>query len=145
MGLHIGEAVDALRVGRGALLFLVIDEVALEEDDRGARHRRARPVLHLALDDAVVVEGDIDVPRHDDGYERQRDGDEAVGEGAPLHPLVAPEVRPRMNSFCAIRKMASPGISTRTTKAYSAPVVSSITDRKRASPSGRVCISGVRT
>ena len=30
---------------------------------RGAGHRRARAVAHLALDDAVVVEGDVDVPR----------------------------------------------------------------------------------
>src|SRR4030095_9148871 len=62
MGLHVGEAIEALRVGRGALLLLVIDEVALEEDDRGARHRRARLIAHLALDEAVVVEGDVDVP-----------------------------------------------------------------------------------
>src|SRR5262249_33229543 len=60
------------------------------------------------------------------------------------HPLVAPEVRPRMNSFCAIRKIVRPGSSTSTTKACSEPVEFSSTDMKRARPSGRVCISGVR-
>src|SRR5262249_51527709 len=119
--------------------------VALEEDDRGARHRCARAVVHLPFDDAAVVESDIDVPSGDHERDDRRDEEEAMGEKAsPAHPLVAPEVRPRMNSFCAIRNMVRPGTRTMTTKANSAPVVSSMTERKRARPSGRVCISGVR-
>src|SRR5712671_1361385 len=145
MDLHAVKAKGAVRVGRGAPQLLVIDEIALEEDDRGARHRSARAVAYLAFDDAAVVEGDIDVPAGDKDCDGQRHRDEAMAEDAsPAHPLVAPEVRPRMNSFCAIRKMVRPGTSTRTTKAKSAPVVSSMTERKRARPSGKVCISDVR-
>ena len=44
---------------------------------------------------------------------------------AHRHPLVAPEVRPWTNSFCASRNSRMPGASTMMQKAYSAPVVSS--------------------
>src|SRR4051812_32628422 len=46
------------------------------------------------------------------------------------HPFVAPDVNPRMNSFCAIRNTRIDGASTITANAYSAPVVSSMYDRK---------------
>src|SRR5829696_5416707 len=59
-------------------------------------------------------------------------------------PFVAPDVRPRMNSFCAIRNTKIDGARTITANAYSAPVVSSMYDRKRASPSGSVCMFGSR-
>ena len=63
-----------------------------------------------------------------DGEDRERHGHEAVAnepQGMFAHdqPLAAPEVRPRMNSFCAIRKSAIPGSSTMIQNAYSAPVV----------------------
>src|SRR6188472_4431495 len=62
MDLHAVKAKGAARVGRGAPQLLIVDEIPLEEDDRGARHRGARAIAHLALDDAAVVEGDIGVP-----------------------------------------------------------------------------------
>src|SRR5260370_25642573 len=145
MNLHAVKTVGTVDIGHGALLLLIIDEVALEEDDRSAWHRSAHAVAHLAFDDAAVVEGDKDIPAGDHERNHERHQEKAMQEKAsPAHPLVAPEVRPRMNSFCAIKKMVRPGTSTRTTKAKSAPVVSSMTERKRARPSGRVCISAVR-
>src|SRR5438132_817982 len=102
MNLHAVKTVGAVGIGHGALLLLIVDEVALEEDDRGTRHRSACAVAHLALDDATIVEGDIDVPAGNQDRHRRWHHEETMHEKAPpLHPLVAPVVRPRMNSFCA--------------------------------------------
>src|SRR5271166_2894227 len=126
--LHLGEAVGACGVGFGVLVLFVVDHVALEENDRRAGDGPAGAVAHFAFDDAAGMERHVEVPHAGDEGEQQRNIDETVAqEAGQPHPLVAPVVRPRMNSRCAIRKIARPGISTRTTKAFQDQIAVRIT------------------
>src|SRR5918993_1567715 len=112
---------------RGRTLLLHIGgEVQHPERDRGVGHGLAARVDDAALDDAVVVGRHMDVPYEDCRRDRAGNNHEAT-EKEPFparrvvisfaHPFVAPEVRPRMNSFWARRKSRMPGASTMMTKA----------------------------
>src|SRR5260370_38238142 len=105
MNLHAVKTVGTVDIGHGALLLLIIDEVALEEDDRSAWHRSAHAVAHLAFDDAAVVEGDQDIPAGDHERSHERHQEKAMQEKAsPAQPLDATAGRPRRNSFSAINR-----------------------------------------
>src|SRR5262245_33758264 len=112
------EAEAAGAVGARALAFVVHDEVALQQYHGGIWHRPPICVDDLTLNDTAVIESDIAVPRERGACDRKRDDHPAAR--CPTrhgHPLVAPEVSPRINSFCAMRNTKIEGASTMTAKA----------------------------
>src|SRR4051794_4063132 len=126
MGVVMLEAETAIRAGPRARLLDISREVQDPERDARVRDRLAAGIDDTALDHAVVVRRHIEVPGEDRGRDRARHEHEAVEEEPPperavgivaAHPLVAPEVRPRMNSFWASRNRRMPGASTMMTKA----------------------------
>src|SRR5689334_10399218 len=118
----VGEAERAVGIRRRVAALLMGDEAALEQHDGRAAHRLPRRIDHPAFHDAVIVAGDVHEPQHrDDGDRAGHDHPAREEPARQLHPFVAPEVRPRMNSFWAIRNTRIDGASTMTAKAYSAP------------------------
>src|SRR5262249_25996763 len=112
------EAEAAGAVGPCALTLVVHDEVALQQYDGGVRHGPPIRVDHLPLHQAAVVDCDIAVPREHEACDQQWcDHPAARCPVAHAHPLVAPEVSPRMNSCCAMRNTKIEGTSTITAKA----------------------------
>ena len=120
------EAETPIGAGARARVLDIGGEVQHPERDRGVGDGLALRVDDEPFDDAVVMGRHIEVPREDRGRDRARHEDEAVEQEAPperpvrivvAHPLVAPEVRPWMNSFCARRKSRMPGASTMMQKA----------------------------
>src|SRR5215475_9902870 len=95
-----GKAEAAGAVGARALAFVVHDEVALQQYHGGIRHWSPICVDDLALNDTTVIESDIAVPRKRGACERKRQDHPAARYPARHgHPLVAPDVSPRINSF----------------------------------------------
>src|SRR5262245_15816926 len=112
------EAEAAGAVGARALALVVHDEVALQQYHGGVRHRPPICVDDLTLNYTAVIESDMAVPRERGARDRKRYDHPTAG--CPVrhgHPLVAPEVSPRINSFCAMRNTKIEGASTITAKA----------------------------
>jgi len=113
-----GEAKLASAVGARALALVVHDEVALQQYHGGIRHWPPIRVDDLALNYTAVIERDITVPRERGACDHKRcDHPATLCPARHHHPLVAPEVSPRMNSFCAMRNTKIEGANTMAAKA----------------------------
>lgn len=115
----MGKPEPALSVGFHLGALHLGDEIQPIERYHRARDRLSSGIHDFSGNDAVVVQRYVNVPGQDHQRERERYRDEAMREqpANPPHPFAAPEVRPRMKSFWAMRKMTTPGASTMTTKA----------------------------
>src|SRR6185437_1113308 len=118
----VGEAKIATSIRRHMLLLLISREVEDPERDGRVGNGIAVHIHHPADNNAMVVRRDVDIPDENRDRDDARHQNKAVGEDAlpfswTVHPLVAPEVRPWMNSFCAIKKRTRPGARTMMQKA----------------------------
>src|SRR5206468_3080718 len=119
-----GELEPAGFVRPGARPFLKGRELDRPERDRGAADGSPVRPDHGSAHDAAVVRRDPEIPDGDGKNDRAGRQNEPVQQkpspARPFflaHPLVAPEVRPRMNSFWARRNSRIPGASTMMQKA----------------------------